>query len=37
MPKDPTILIRDCFAEILFLPPYSPDLNCIEPDFANIK
>ncbi len=22
---------------VLFLPPYSPDLNRIEPDFANIK
>jgi len=22
---------------ILFLPPYSPDFNRIEPDFANLK
>ncbi|RKU12653.1 hypothetical protein C6501_10705 [Candidatus Poribacteria bacterium] len=24
-------------AELLFLPPYSPDYNPIEHDFANIK
>lgn len=30
-------LIQGCGAQLLFLPPYSPDLNPIEKDFANIK
>jgi transposase len=30
-------LIEKTGATLLFLPPYSPDLNPIEPDFANIK
>ena len=30
-------LIRDCGASLLFLPPYAPELNPIEKDFANIK
>ena len=30
-------LIENTGAEILFLPPYSPDYNPIEHDFANIK
>ena len=30
-------LIEAVGAEILFLPPYSPDYNPIEHDFANIK
>ncbi len=30
-------LIETCGAELLFLPPYSPDYNPIEHDFANIK
>ena len=30
-------LIQAAGAEILFLPPYSPDYNPIEHDFANIK
>ena len=30
-------LIEASGAEILFLPPYSPDYNPIEHDFANIK
>ena len=30
-------LIQASGAEILFLPPYSPDYNPIEHDFANIK
>ena len=30
-------LIRDSGASLLFLPPYSPELNPIEKDFANIK
>ena len=30
-------LIRPCGASLLFLPPYSPELNPIEKDFANIK
>mgnify|MGYP001826795958 CR=1 FL=1 len=30
-------LIQACEATLLFLPPYSPDLNPIEHDFANIK
>ena len=30
-------LIRKTGAEVLYLPPYSPDLNPIEHDFANIK
>ena len=30
-------LIRNCGASLLFLPPYSPELNPIEKDFANIK
>ena len=30
-------LIRSCGASLLFLPPYSPELNPIEKDFANIK
>lgn len=29
--------IRDSGASLLFLPPYSPELNPIEKDFANIK
>jgi transposase len=29
--------IRARGAKLLFLPPYSPDLNPIEPVFANIK
>jgi putative transposase len=30
-------LIRGCGASLLFLPPYSPELNPIEKDFANLK
>ena len=30
-------LIRESGASLLFLPPYSPELNPIEKDFANIK
>lgn len=30
-------LIEATGATLLFLPPYSPDLSLIEPDFANIK
>ena len=30
-------LIRGSGADLLFLPPYSPELNPIEKDFANIK
>ena len=30
-------LIEASGAEVLFLPPYSPDYNPIEQDFANIK
>lgn len=30
-------LIRNSGASLLFLPPYSPELNPIETDFANIK
>ena len=30
-------LIRGSGASLLFLPPYSPELNPIEKDFANIK
>ena len=30
-------LIRSSGASLLFLPPYSPELNPIEKDFANIK
>ena len=31
------VLIRESGARLLFLPPYSPELNPIEKDFANIK
>jgi transposase len=30
-------LIAATGASLLFLPPYSPELNPIEKDFANIK
>lgn len=30
-------LIEASGAELMFLPPYSPDYNPIEDDFANIK
>ena len=30
-------LIEDSGATLMFLPPYSPDYNPIEHDFANIK
>ena len=30
-------LVAACGASLLFLPPYSPELNPIERDFANIK
>ena len=30
-------LIAACGASLLFLPPYSPEFNPIERDFANIK
>ena len=30
-------LITSCGASLLFLPPYSRELNPIEKDFANIK
>ena len=30
-------LIETCGTELLFLPPYSPNYNPIEHDFANIK
>lgn len=30
-------LIRATGAQLLYLPPYSPDLNPIEHAFANIK
>jgi len=32
-----TRLIAATGASLLFLPPYSPELNSIEKDFANIK
>ena len=32
-----TALIASTGATVLFLPPYSPDLNPIEHDFATIK
>lgn len=32
-----TQLIQACGAELLFLPPYSPDLNPIEMAFAKLK
>lgn len=35
--KDLEAIARECGHHVLFLPPYSPDLNRIEPDFANIK
>ena len=35
--SQPVDLIRSCGASLLFLPPYSPELNPIEKDFANIK
>lgn len=35
--KETEKIIRRHGAEILFLPPYSPDLNDIEHDFANLK
>ena len=37
--KSPTTrkLIEDAGCELVYLPPYSPDLNPIENDFANIK
>ena len=31
------ILIAETGASLLFLPPYAPELNPIEKDFANIK
>jgi hypothetical protein len=34
--KDLEAVARDCSRHVLFLPPYSPDLNRIEPDFANL-
>jgi transposase len=30
-------LIRAVGAEVVYLPPYSPDLNPIEPAFSKIK
>ena len=30
-------LIAETGASLLFLPPYAPELNPIEKDFANIK
>ena len=30
-------LIRECGARVLYLPPYSPDLNPIENVFAKVK
>jgi len=35
--KDLEVILHDKGHEILFLPPYSPDLNPIENSFANIK
>ena len=35
--KDLKAIAREHGHYILFLPPYSPDLSRIEPDFANIK
>jgi transposase len=35
--KDLEAIARESGHHILFLPPYSPDFNRIEPDFANIK
>ena len=37
--KNPSVLraIRAVGAHVLFLPPYSPDLNLIEQAFAKIK
>ena len=35
--KDLEAIAHDYGHEILFLPPYSPDFNPIEQDFANIK
>lgn len=35
--SETTALIRASGASLLFLPPYSPELNPIEKDFANIK
>lgn len=29
--------IETCGAELLYLPPYSPEFHLIEHDFANIK
>ena len=30
-------IAKEAGHKVLFLPPYSPDFNCIEKDFANIK
>lgn len=37
--KPPSVLkrIRDAGAHVMFLPPYSPDLNPIEPCWAKLK
>ena len=35
--KDLEAIAHECGHHILFLPPYSPDFNPIEHDFANIK
>ena len=35
--EDLAAIARDSGHHILFLPPYSPDLSRIEPDFANLK
>jgi transposase len=36
-PNDLEAIARESGHHILFLPPYSPDLSRIEPDFANLK
>lgn len=35
--KDLAAIAQEQGHHVLFLPPYSPDLNRIERDFANIK
>jgi transposase len=34
---DTEIIIKSASCNLLYLPPYSPDLNPIEHDFANLK
>jgi transposase len=35
--RDPFLNSAGCGAELLYLPPYSPDLNPIENAFAKLK